>query len=389
MLSIQKWDLLTDRGGFLRHVLLRNRRWSELEEGVKQAFKDQWTTENEGKFALYYIDDLSEPLASRIDVSNQEELDVYLHFRFESKHRDSFLQLFMNVAIIFQASGKPISPVKPPLSIDTALARAHDGGTARQTSSRSASHLSPDSANSPQSPGTPREKEFRQVVLQRDSDGCIRPDAIVTPASIYRCVFCEGSFLPLPKQIEAAHVVPHALFERLGKVLDGETVLRIGGGLEVLTNGVSACSVCHGIFDSGLMWVEQNDDAALAVRTIFVHESIRSVQHSIGKLHGCKLRLPSDPSFPFPGAIAWRGRKEWAVLRRDRAAEKVAEKLAQLELQGSPPIPCSCGLAGKNKNRKCPNNLCKACCDKTSHGCGVHPPSARTKQAASSSIEKE
>jgi hypothetical protein len=376
MVPVQVWNIETDRAEEWRSLVLpRPLLWSQLEAAVRGEFDARWTPANQGRFSLYYIYDVFDPVLSRTKVGNQEQLDAYLAFRADTK-RDAHTQLFLHVAVILQADGKPVSPVKPPLSINTAMARAQEHGA-----SASASHLSPpDSACSPQSPGTPREKEFRQVVLQRDSDGCVRPDTPArSMASIYRCVFCAGSFLPLPKQIEAAHVVPHAERERLQKALDGETLLRIGGGLEVLTNGVSACSVCHGIFDAGLMWVEQADDAA--TRTICVDASIRDVQRSIGQLHGRRLLVPSDASFPFPGCVAWRWRAEWAQLKRADAADKVADKLAKLALGG--PTPCSgrCGGA-KTRNQSCKNGWCKACCDLTPDGCTVHPLSQRRCNAA-------
>jgi hypothetical protein len=365
MIPIQVWNIETDRAEELHNIMLPNRKWSQLESGVREAFKDKWTPENRGKFALYYITDLSEPLLSRANVSNQAELDAYLVWHSDSG-RHSFLQLFLNVAIIFQASGKPVSPLKPPLSIDTAIARSQD--TFHQP--RFSSHLSPDSATSPQSPGTPREKEFRQVVLARDSDGNVRPDeaSLAAPVSIFRCVFCKAA--KLPNLVKGAHVVPHSERERLGKVLDNPTLLRIGG-VESLSNGVSVCNDCHEEFDAGLMWVEQANDATPP--TIHVHDSIRSVQLSIGQLHEHTLRRPCDTSFPFPSALAFLWRKEWAVLKRDKSADKTAEKLAKLGLGGD--CPGSCG--GKPKNKACKNGLCKGCCDKTITGCSVHPLSGR------------
>ena len=376
MVSVQVWNIEANRAEEMHGVMLRSRTWPELESCVREAFYHHWTPENQGRFALYYIHDLSDPLLSRSKVESQEQLDAYFAFRAETR-RDSFLQLYLHVAVIFQASGKPASPAKPPLAIDTALARSFDSRPDRQP--HSASHLSPDSASSPPSPGTPREKEFRQVVLARDSDGNVRPDiaALAAPAAIFRCVFCEGHFVW--NLVKGAHVVPHSERERLGKALDVPTLLRIGG-VESLNNGVSACNNCHEEFDSGLMWIEQANNSELP--TIHVHESIRSVQLSIGQLHGRSLRRPSDPSFPFPSALAFQWRKEWATLKRDKSAAKVVEKLARLGLGGD--CPGSCG--GKPKNKACKNGLCKPCCDQTVNGCGVHPLAARASPAASAAV---
>ena len=255
MIPVQVWNIETHAAEEIHNLMLVHRTWPELQLLVQKAFASKWTIENGGKFALYYIVDLGDPLGTRADVSSQAELEAYFSWHANSG-RDRFLYLFMNVAVVFQASGKPVSPLKAPLAIDTALARAHDSRSLHQP--RSASHLSPENASSPQSPGTPREKEFCQVVLARDSDGCVRPDAarFGPPACIYRCVFCHKLFLPGKKQIEAAHLVPHALNERLEKELDTRMLLAIGGSIDSLSNGVSACSICHGRFDDGLIWVE-------------------------------------------------------------------------------------------------------------------------------------
>jgi hypothetical protein len=386
MVSVQVWNIETDRAEEIHNVMLPTRTWPELEHRVRETFKTKWTAENRGKFALYYILDLSEPLETRADVGNQEELDAYFAFR-TAAGRGWYLQLFLNVAVIFQASGKPASPVKPPLAINTALARAYDGHSVRQPRSSSASHLSPDSASGPPSPGTPREKEFRQVVLARDSDGCVRPDAakLGPPACIYRCVFCHKLFLPGKKQIEAAHLIPHAPLERLGKELDVPTLIAIGGSVDSLTNGVSACSICHGRFDDGLVWVEMADSATLR---IVVHESIRAVDQNIGPLHQTLLRTPPDASFPFPGVVAWRWRKEWAELRRQQAEDAIAKQLAELELHGSPQVPCRCGRA--NINKKCRTGAggaatCKPCCRLSNKPCAAHGLTAGAASASGSS----
>jgi len=371
LVMVQIWNIESHRAEEMHGVMLRHRTWVELEREVRETFRHHWTAENQGRFALYYIHDLSEPVLSRSKVQSQEQLDAYFAFRAQSR-RDSFLQLFLHVVVIFHADGKPVSPVKAPLSIDTALARTYDGRGARY--SRSASHLSPDDA-SPTSPGTPREKEFRQVVLARDSDGCVRPDAakLCPPACIYRCVFCHQLFLPGKKQIEAAHLIPHAPNERLGKELDMPTLIAIGGSVDSLTNGVSACSICHGRFDDGLMWVEMADDTA--PRTVVVDASIRGVDQHVGPLHNTLLRTPPDATFPFPGVVAWRWRKEWAQLKRQQAAESVAKQLAELELHGSPQLPCRCGRA--NINKKCRTGAdgtptCKPCCRETGKPCTAH-----------------
>lgn len=137
--------------------------------------------------------------------------------------------------------------------------------------------------------------------------------------SVYRCEFCGSSFLPLAKKINCRTSAERER-ERLQKVMEGETLLRIRGDLEVLSHGVSACSACH---DSGLMWVEQASDAAM--RTIFVDAFIRDVQRSSGQLHIRPLRVPFDASFPFPDCVAWRWRAEWAELNRADVADKLAK----------------------------------------------------------------
>jgi hypothetical protein len=386
LVTVQMWNIETHRAEEIHNVLLTKRTWVELQATVKEAFMSRWTEENKGRFALYYIHDLLHPLETRADVGNQEQLDGYLAF-LEKPPRDRGLMLFLNVAVIFQASGKPVSPVKPPLAIDTALARSYDGRPDRQV--RSSSHLSPADVNSPTSPGTPREKEFRQVVLARDSDGCVRPDAarLGAPACIYRCVFCHKVFLPGKKQIEAAHVVPHAVSERLGKEVDVPTLLAIGGSIDSLGNGVSACSICHGRFDDGLIWVDMLGDAA--PRTIVVHESIRGVDLNISPLHNTLLRTPSDSTFLFPGVVAWRWRKEWAELRRQQAEESVSRQLAELELQGSPQVKCSCARA--NINKQCRTGAggtptCKPCCRESGKSCATHNFAGAVSSASPSAV---
>jgi hypothetical protein len=374
---VQVWNIDTDSAEELCNVMLPRRSWAELESGVREAFKVHWTAANEGKFALYYITELSQPVLSKVKVSSQPELDVYLAFRASSQRL--YTQLFLHVAIIFQANGKPVSPVKPPLTINTALARAADRGVVRQAS-RSTSHLSPDDVGSPlspHSPGTPREKEFRQVVLARDSDGCVRPDVAKLRPSveqrIFRCVFCQESFMPLRKQVEAAHVVPHADYERLGVPVPLLLQLLLGGGFECVANGISACSTCHGQFDDGLMWVEVAADASLSIA---VDETIRTVA-KIGVLHGRPVRLPHDVALhsAFPCALAWRWRKEWAACKRQHDADVLAKKLEALEVKGIPKVPCRCGRGVVRKT--CDTGpdqspLCKQCCLSTGTACKSH-----------------
>ena len=364
MLPVQVWNIVLGVAEELRTVPLHSRTWAELESSVRQRFADKLNDENHHRFTLYYILDLTEPHESRTPVSNQEELAAYLQWRC-SGERQLAHQLFFHVAVIFQASGKPKSPERAPLSIDTALARASVGvGAARKAASRS--HLSPEDAGSPQSPSTPRRKEFRQMVLARDSEGQVRPDDAkkqVPLPIIFCCVFCEQLYQPLPKQIDACHVIPHA--DQQGKAVTVAHLLGIGGSLEDIGNGVSVCSICHGVFDSGLLWVEVD---ATGVQRIFVHEDSRAVEH-FRPLHDKLVRLPSDPSFTFPGAVAWLWRKEWALLKRQALRDQLVDaELAQsmgdasLQEPQTPKVPCSCGLAGEFQNQLCPNKLCKACC---------------------------
>ncbi|MDB5794433.1 MAG: hypothetical protein JWR25_812, partial [Noviherbaspirillum sp.] len=159
----------------------------------------------------------------------------------------------------------------------------------------------------------------------------------------------------------------------------------VGGSLHTLLNGVSVCSICHGVFDSGLLWVELD---AAGVQRIFVHEDSRAVQH-FQPLHSKLVRMPSDPTFAFPGAVAWQWRKEWAPLKRqwlrDKADAELAKSMADASLQEpqTPKVPCSCGVAGNFKNQKCPNKLCKSCCGLVG-GCvqARHPSSAAAANGA-------
>lgn len=220
------------------------------------------------------------------------------------------------------------------------------------------------------------------MVLARDSDGCMRPDVALLqspPPSIFCCVFCETRLQPLPKQIEACHVVPHAERERLGKSLDVQQQLAIGGSVEDIANGVSVCSICHGVFDSGLLWVEGDVNHTWVIH---VHESSMQVAH-FRALHKKPVRIPPNPTFPFPGEVAWRWRKEWAEVKREDAAEKAADRLAKLNL--GVVCPGSCG--GKARNKSCKNGLCKSCCEQSNTSCSTHPRVSRvtTNAAASSS----
>lgn len=359
------WDVEASVGVEMKIVHLQRRTWAVLVEQVQQQFSERLARAPDGLFALYYIHDPSSPLLSRSKVHDQSTLDEYIAFRFASV-RNNFLNLYLHVAVLLNpVTGKPVSPVKPPLSIHTALARAQEFESGAVASS---SHLSPDSAGSPQSPGTPREKEFRQVVLARDSDGNVRPDvaSLAAPAAVFRCVFCARAFVW--NLVKGAHVVPHSGRERLGLELEVATLLRIGG-VESLSNGVSSCNDCHEVFDAGLMWVEQESDAIPP--TIFVHDSIRGVQLSIGRLHDQPLRRPADGTFPFPTALAFQWRKQWAELKRGRAADKVAEKLAKLALGGA----CTGSCGGKPFNKACKRRpqMCKPCCGDAG-GCSTHPP---------------
>ena len=70
-----------NRAEEMHGVMLRSRTWPELESCVREAFYHHWTPENHGRFALYYIHDLSDPLLSRSKVESQEQLDAYFAFR--------------------------------------------------------------------------------------------------------------------------------------------------------------------------------------------------------------------------------------------------------------------------------------------------------------------
>jgi len=384
LLTVQVWNIETDRAEDIHNVLLVQHTWAELEGLVRQAFCSRWTAENKGRFALYYLHDLLQPLETRADVSNQQQLEGYLTF-LAKPPRDRGLMLFLNVAVIFQASGKPLSPVKAPLIIDTELARTSDSRPAARQRRSPSQHLSPDAPGSPQSPSTPRQAEFRQMVLARDSDGCVRPDVALLqspPPAIFRCVFCEKLLLPHKRQIEAAHVIPHSADERFELELSNQLLLLIGG-LEHFGNGVSACSICHGEFDNGLLWVDVQ--AADGTQLIHVHESLREVV-DFAPLHSKPVRKPAHPEFPFPGAAAWAWRKKWAAAKRERDAEQLRLKLAEMEL-GSARVLCGCG--GGDINKKCrsgPNKspLCKQCCELTQKVCAPHKHTATGSTASAS-----
>lgn len=353
------WNVERDVAESMRPVTLRVCTWAELESGVRQTFADLLNDKNRSLFALYYIVDPDEPVVSRKKVGNQQQLETHMRWR-STCGLDTGMQLFFHVSNSFQG-GKPRSPEKPPLFINTALARA-SGGIA-QDGPDSAHPVSPCSADSQGSRAMPRQKEFRQMVLARDSDHHLRPEHAIKirPPLLYRCVFCKKLLPALDHLIQACHVIPHSEKKRLGKEVSMEHMLAVGGFLECILNGVSLCALCHVTFDSGLMWVDVEQDGALR---IFVHEDWRDVPDFQPK-HG-QLVQRTDPRFAFPAAVAWQWHKEWAAIKRNCATDsELAQSMDDASLQDSRNtlVPCDCKKGFRD--RACVRLTCKSCCLET------------------------
>lgn len=85
--------------------------WTGFVSKVHETFSAALNEANQGQFSLYFIPDLSIPVDSRVKVTNQKELELYLVWRAARSHTT---QLFLHVPRTFQSDGKPTSPVRPP-----------------------------------------------------------------------------------------------------------------------------------------------------------------------------------------------------------------------------------------------------------------------------------
>lgn len=157
---------------------------------------------------------------------------------------------------------KPKSPSKPP-PINTALARAVNDGSLQtaplgQQQPQRQRLLASSSSPSPKSPNSAAQQErdrlFRRKVLTRDCPDHLDPDYVDPCLFLFICVFCGIEQPGGLGQLEAAHVVPLALGERLGKPMDVYPVLPMY--LNDVLNGVSLCVACHRMFDAGYLYVE-------------------------------------------------------------------------------------------------------------------------------------
>jgi hypothetical protein len=361
-------------------VLLRSAVWMELEQKVREAFHDKWTGPAGDRFTLYYINDLLEPYSSRSKVDCDLAVQAYLEFKRTGLNMGKML--FLHIPIIMHSDGKSDSPTKPPISIDTHLARQFASSSA--TVASSASHLSPPVGDSPLSPGSPREKEQRLLVLARDSDPFTPLTLASKSKAVYSCVFCGESFVP--RLVEAAHLVPSSVQERMDKEVD-EVLLVELGGVHSVRNGVTACETCHTLFDDGNLWAVVDTPSFSSSSSsspspsllgpdlrLCIGDSVQADGHA-SRLAGRLIKQPADYRLrsAFPPPAWWQWRLEWAALRR---ANDLARDLAKLQVSGT----CACGKVWnnkcKNKDPSTNSPLCLQCCLQSQLvggvACGVH-----------------
>jgi len=274
-------------------------------------------------------------------------------------------------------------------------------GSLRNTSPSSAALVSNRSPTPPVSAGlmqADRTELTCVAVLERDFE-----------AGSHYCVFCSVHFED--DELQAAHVIPHSVSERLGLDVSFE-LLSLIGHFESSHNAVAACSNCHMAFDHGLMWLEPGTppeaagngtaataaaaaatapaapvspaaaataaaaaaavaaaaakaaeaEAAAADEGIYLRANppLSSLRvHYVEGYKGPRITTPpklptgNRDHLPFPPAAAWEWRVRWAPLKR---AFMKARK--QGEVVSGPCQVCSVSWA----NKDCDFHCCQGCC---------------------------
>jgi len=147
--------------------------------------------------------------------------------------------------------------------------------------------------------------------------------------------------------LEAAHLIPHSAAERLGLPQD-DVLQEIAFSYESTLNAVSACVLCHKLFDLGVLWlgprtavagssaaasvhvasasaVDAEAEAALVfdqLRSLVVHvDSTWAAEN--GDPYSFNQRKPQLPKalHAFPRPSVWEWRVRWAELKRAQTDE--------------------------------------------------------------------
>ena len=184
------------------------------------------------------------------------------------------------------------------------------------------------------------------------------------------CVFC--GVCRAPSQLQAAHLIPNSVSERYGLEVSPSLLGVIGGYFETTLNAVAACTLCHQLFDRGLIWAEPRtapvalrsapvtaDTATLPWQSVPVGELVLWVDASLLSYselsagHGLRLPQAERVLLPFPVAPVWEWRRRWAA---KKCEDELAKEMGKLGLSG----PCErMGACLSRRQRNCARRMCR------------------------------
>lgn len=325
---------------------------ASLEPAVRAAF----SVPAEQACKLYYLTDPQRPKQTKQKVHDEQS---WRDFWSRIELCRGLLGLHLHVT----PRAAPGSPDKEPswLKIDTGMRRAsHRPGGTPSSAAAAAAVGSP--SGSPGEVQTPRSPLLRDSTLHRDFD---------EEKDLSYCVFC-GVCYDAGSQLEAAHLIPKAVSERLGLEVSEDLLGRIGGYYETTLNAVAACRLCHPLFDDGLLWLEPaaavasasaaSSPSAPASVPLAVSSLVMRVKSDHSRsLAGRPLRLPGPARahLPFPPAAAWEWRERWAPLKRQ---DELARVMGQLGVSGPCEAGDQCRSKKRQRNKNCARRMCEPCC---------------------------
>lgn len=354
--AVRRWD--TDD---VRNVeLVPSGSFLQIEPAVRQAFgiADDFVCK------IYFCTDMQRPRQTRVKVDNPRS---WQQFWALSQGRAEHSGLVLHVA----PRAVPGSPEKEPhwLKIDTSIGERSSVRRPGNTASSSA-------ASNVGEVQTPRSPLLRDATLHRDFDPV---------QQLSYCVFC--GVCRDPGQLQAAHLIPNSVAERYGLDVSEDLLGVIGGYYETTLNAVSACTLCHPLFDGGVLWAEpaaagsvssassvasSTASASLPWQTVRGSDLVLRVDASLRSDHskslsGRRLRLPGGANgqtslLPFPVAPVWEWRRRWAPLRSEDA---LAEEMGKLGVSGPCDRKNACMSSTRQRNKNCTRRMCLQCCQAT------------------------
>jgi hypothetical protein len=301
-------------------------------ESMEPAVRLAFNVPVEQACKVYYLTDRQRPRQTKQKVHDAESWRGFWALRTSSAEH-----IGLHLHVTPRAS--PGSREKEPswLKIDTGRKRAN----MRQGSTPSSAAL--DAAATPSgNPGdvqTLRSPLLRDSTLYRDFDEA---------ENLSYCVFCHVCY-DADALLKTAQLIPRAVSERFGLEVSQDLLAMIGGYYETTLNAVTACRLCHPLFDNGLLWLDSPaaasavaaaSSAAAASALLPISSLVLHIDASLRcdfckSLGGVSLRLPglARAHLPFPPLAAWEWRARWASLKRQ---DELAKAISQLTVDG----PC-------------------------------------------------